>query len=199
MAEGEWSFPREKVINIENAIKKGIPLRSDTHAPQNVRVSIYSDYDTSYCAGSVFLEITLDDEYKLNHLFHDTSPFWPQWIDFLGKIVNLDLPAQFTWDHTETFMLDDAQEYKSHEFVRYEAVLLDVRQNFRLKIYKRWHDDDEDFLILDEVVDRYQFVGGFTDGFSNFLQTDYQMYPDLEGKTLDLRTLPLENLKNFAE
>jgi hypothetical protein len=198
LAEKEWYFPRETVNKVKDAIERGVPLRSDIHAPQDVRLSIRSDYETPYYAGHVFLEFTLDDEFKLHHLFHDTSPFWPQWIDFLGKIARNDLPAQFLWNHKETFTLDSSEKYEIHEFVRYEAEPLDARQNFRLKIFRRWTDED-DFLVIDEVVDRRQFVSRFTDELESFLQSHYQVHPDLDGKTFDLHTLPLDNLKNFVE
>jgi hypothetical protein len=66
---------------------------------------------------------------------------------------------------------------------------LDVLENFRLKIFTKYWDEDE-FLLLDEVVDRLQFTQGFADSFKEFLKTEYRLEPDKEGKTFDLRTLP---------
>jgi hypothetical protein len=44
---------------------------------------------------------------------------------------------------------------------------------------------------MDEVVDRRKFASGFTDSFKKFLKKKYKVMPDPNGKTFDLRTLPL--------
>lgn len=46
-----------------------------------------------------------------------------------------------------------------------------------------------DFLLLDEVLDRRQFVVAFCDVFEQFLAKDYNVYDSSEGKHFDLRTL----------
>ena len=66
---------------------------------------------------------------------------------------------------------------------------------FRLTITEA-DDSYEDFLLLDEVLDRRQFVGAFCDVFEQFLVKNYKVNNSSEGEYFDLRTLPLTGLKD---
>jgi hypothetical protein len=46
--------------------------------------------------------------------------------------------------------------------------------------------------MLDEVLDRQQFTNGLIASFEQFLKKEYQVAPDNDGNTFDLRMLSLE-------
>jgi hypothetical protein len=194
LAEKEWSMPARVVAHIQESIAKGIPLRSDVHSPSYVEFIVRGGYDTEYLEGQVFLEVWLDDEDKLYLLSHDTSTFWPELIDFFGKIASQSLPAECEHDRHTTMpnsSLTAVEEFRQATTFLAESV--DDPQNFRLKILTQWQKEAR-FLYMDEVVDRRQLVRGFANSFAQFLQSDYQMRPDHDGKTFDLRTLSIEKL-----
>jgi hypothetical protein len=130
----------------------------------------------------------LDDDEKLFFLSPDTSPFWMDLVRFFENIAAGSLPAECRHENRLTFI-----ENINHYWTTFRAEPIGSGQNFRLKIYTK-QDDEEEFLYFDEVVDRTAFVRGFAASFSDFLQNHYQVKPDPDGKTFDLRTLSLEKL-----
>jgi hypothetical protein len=195
-AEVEWYTPKKLVDQFQQAILAGIPLRSDTHLPQPVECSVSGDYENGSIEGYVSIHITFEEETIVwIHLF-DTHPFWREWLDFLGGIANGNLPA--TCEHHRILHLnlsppdEDPVEWRS--CTRLVAEPLDMLENFRLKIFTNWQDEPE-FLRMDEVVDRRKFASGFTDSFKKFLKKEYKVMPDPNGKTFDLRALPLGKFK----
>ncbi len=192
--EKDWYTPRQAVLHIQEAILRGIPLRSDIHSPQPVEFTVSGDYKTGFLEGQIFIEVRLDEQEVFDRLLQDTSPFWPQWIVFLEKIAAGDLPAEF--EHTRVFLVSEPPRSENdewHQVVRFRAEPLKDAHNFRLKIYTHWNDEEE-FLLLEEVANRQKLVRGFVDSFQRLLRDRYQVCPDSEGKTFDLRTLSLGKL-----
>ncbi len=191
-AEQDWATPRRLVDMLHQSIVQGIPSRSDTHAPQLVTCCVEADYETPYLEGDIFFRIGFEEEDIVSIIMFDTDPFWRRLVEFLGRIASADLPA--VCEHTRTVTLSDITPEGRFQIVtRLVAEPLDVTENFRLKIlisdYVR-----TDFLRLDEVVSRRQFVSGFCDSFLALLEDTYRIEPDLAGRTFDLRTLPLDKL-----
>lgn len=193
LAEKHWGMPSQIVLYLENAITKGVPLRSDIHSPQHVECLVKGDYDIEYVDGRVFFHIIFEEEQIVSILLFDTHPFWQQAFDFMQNIASGDLPAQCEHLKVDTWNTDPEPPVKFRLLTRLVAELLDTAENFRLKIFTQYQDEPE-FLRLDEVVDRRQFTHGFADSFKQFLKRDYQLAPDKDGKTFDLRILSLEKL-----
>jgi hypothetical protein len=142
--------------------------------------------------GRVFIRINLEDENLISILLFDTNPFWQQIVDFFGQIASGILPA--ACEHLRVFQLTVASPKTPDEYrviTRLLAELLDVPQNFRLKIFTKSQEETE-FLLLDEVLDRQQFTNGPIASFEQFLKKEYQVAPDNDGNTFDLRMLSLE-------
>jgi hypothetical protein len=191
-AQIEWYTPKKLVTQFEQAILAGIPLRSDIHLPQPVECSVSSDYEHGSIEGYNSIHITFEEEEIAWLYLFDTSPFWLEWLDFLGKIASGNLPA--SCEHLRISQLNmsppdgDPVEWRSHTRLVAEPVA--VTENFRLKIFTTL-DKEPEFLRLDEVVDRRRFTSGFAHSFKKFLKDKYKMLPDKNGKIFDLRTLSL--------
>jgi hypothetical protein len=112
----------------------------------------------------------------------------------MGNIATGNLPA--ACEHLRVLRWDlpsQEEPYESRQQTRLVAEPLDAPENFRLKIITAW-DDEPDFLLLEEVVNRRQFTEGFAYSLKKFLDEEYQLTPDNDGKIFDLRTLPLAKL-----
>lgn len=194
LAEKEWYLSKELVAKLHRAIVTGIPLRSDIHVAQDVESAVQGAYDVGYVEGRVFFRIIFDEEWIISILMFDTNPFWGQAIDFFGQIASGNLPA--SCEHHRVFQLSTAEPgnpFDVHLRTRLVAEPLDVPENFRLKIFTTYRDEKE-FLLLEEVVDRHTFTQSFLNSFQKFLKDEYQIFPDKDSKTFDLRTLSLEKL-----
>ena len=188
------SMPRKEVIQIQQSIVQGMPLRSDIHSPQLVDFSLRADYENESSEGFVSLKLWLNNEDRFVFLSPDTSSFWPQLIGFFEQVAGGILPAECEHEmNTTTLNMFLTAIVDLHRVTRFRAEPVDDPNNFRLRITSR-QQDQADYLILDEVVDRNKFVHGFADCFSQFLRKDYQMRPDRDGNTFDLRTLSLDKL-----
>ncbi len=193
LAETDWFTPWRLVDMLHQSIVRGIPARSDAHAPQPVTCRVEADYETPYLEGDVFFRIDFEEEEIVSIILFDTNPYWQQLVDFLGKIASGDLPA--TCEHTRVIDFNDMApgEQRFQIVTRLVAEPLEVEENFRLKIFVSDYART-DFLRLEEVVSRRQFTSGFSDSFLALLEEKYRMEPDLDGQTFDLRTLPLDKL-----
>jgi hypothetical protein len=194
VAETEWGFPHQIVDSIQIAIANGIPLPSEIDSPRPVEIVVKGGYGVNYIDGHVFIHVTVDDYPQLYFLLHDTDPFWQNWVDFLGEVAKGNLPAQCEHLRVETYPEPDqssSEEYRVQ--TRFSAEALDHPDNFRLRIYTRTQEEDE-FLLVDEVVNRGECAHGFTSTFRKFLREEYRLVPDNDGNTFDLRTLSLEKL-----
>lgn len=190
-AETAWYFPRKDVERVKNAMEKGYPLRSDVNAFQPIYFSVKAAYEEGYEEGHTFLQANLDDNRCLDILLYDTNPFWREWITFLGQVASGDFPASCEHIRIVEF-LPDEPPYRFTHCLTAEAVA--NPENFRLKIFTQEYDD-EPFLFLNEVLNRQQCVRGFAEVFGEFLRENYQVYPDNDEKTFDLRTLPIDKLE----
>jgi hypothetical protein len=193
LAEKEWFMPGRMIEHLCSAIEKGIPLRSDIHSPQDIECLVVGDYDTEYINGRVFFQIIFEQEKIVSILLFDTHPFWQQVIDFFGHIASGTLPVSCEHLKVDSWGMDSESPEEYRTLVRLVAEPLDTTENFRLKIFTKYQDEPE-FLRLDEVVNRRQFAHGFAASFKQFLEQEYQLVPDGDGKTFDLRSLSLEKL-----
>jgi hypothetical protein len=194
LSEKQWYLPKKLVAKFQHDITSGIPLRSDIHSPQPVTPSIEGGYDIGALDGRVFFRIVFEEDWIVSIVLFDTNPFWGQLIEFMGMIASGNLPAGCEHLHVMRFntpLQEEPAEFRSK--TRLAAEPLEAADNFRLKIFTQWQEEAE-FLLLDEVVDRRQFTSGFAGSFRKFLKKEYRVEPDRDGKTFDLRTLSLETL-----
>lgn len=194
LAEKEWFMPGQIIEHLHSAIEKGIPLRSDIHSPQDIQCLVKGAYNVEYMNGCVFFQLIFEEEEIVSILLFDTHPFWKQALDFFGNIVSGNLPASCEHLRVDSWGMDSESPEEYRSLVRLVAEPLDAAENFRLKIFTKFQNEPE-FLQLDEVVNRRQFTHGFANSFWQFLKQDYQLAPDRDGKTFDLRTLSLEKLE----
>lgn len=191
-----WRAPERIVSKLCRAILNGIPPRSDVHAPQPVMCAVRGGYDMAYLEGRVFFSVTFEEETLVSILLFDTHPFWLQLAAFFEAIASNALPA--CCEHRRSVdcgPFDDAEQGPVYQLkTRLCAEPLGVPENFRLKMWTSW-DQEPAFLLLDEVVARRQFVHRFAASFRLFLATNYRSVPDPQGRTFDLRTLPLAGLE----
>ena len=195
-----WGFPKRIVSRLCRAILDGIPPRSDIHAPQVVECGVRGGYDMGFLEGRGFFTVTFEEETLVSILRFDTHPFWLQLVEFVGAVARNALPAGcedlriVDWGP-----LGDGEEGTESQLkTRLCAEPLAAPENFRLKIWQYW-DDEPEFLALDEVVERQRFVQDFSASLKRFLATEYRIEPDPQGRTYDLRTLPLKWLDLASE
>jgi hypothetical protein len=195
-----WEFSEPVVRRLCQAIVNGIPPRSDVHAPQTVVCAVYGGYDMDYLDGRVFFTIAFEEETLVSFLRFDTHSLWPRLLEFFGAIAGNALPAcceelqVVDWG----FWDDEVPELVVRRKTRLCAEPLAAPENFRLRIWESL-DEESAFLLLDEVVERRQFVDSFATSLRLFLATEYCVVPDPEGGTFDLRTLTLKPLDMDSE
>jgi hypothetical protein len=177
-------------------------FRSLQSLPQRLEYRIHGSYDYDLIE-ELRWEIWVEDEFKQFFDWWDTSPFWTQWIDFLGKISSGDLPAQLGFPEKLrggllTRFVPSIEDLGIFRITYMQAEPLDDPQNFRLHIRSTNWQGEGNHLVMDEVINRSQCVRGFAELFGHFLKNEYQMQPDRDGKTFDLRTLSLEKLSQLG-
>ena len=193
----EWGPPRRIVENIQNAIAKGLPLRTDPHAPKHADFIIYPSYDPGLTEDHVNLQIWLNNDFRLHYSLQDTDPFWPNLVNFLEKIASGDFPVQFEYIDNMRFSMLGALVPSIEQFerkFRLLATAVDQHEHFRLRYYMTEAQSKYEELILDEIIDRQQFTRSFVESFGEFLRSQYQMSEDGIGKVFDLRSLSLGKL-----
>lgn len=197
LVERRWEFPRRVVENVQSTIAKGILLRPDPLAPKHVDFIIYPSYGLDMTEDHVGFQLWADDNFRLHISLQDTDPFWPNLVDFLGKIASGDFPAEFEYTDNMHFSLLGALMPSFNQFERKHRLVAsaaDEPGNFRLQRYfTEWQSEDE-VLIMTETINRQQCIHGFVESFGDFLRDFYQVSVDGNGKVFDLRTLPLEKL-----
>ena len=189
-AEREWNFPQQFVNNIYTALQTG-------DFSQKVQLFLRSDYD-NYQDGSHTLLLLSNYEHYLSCSLHDTDLFWEQWFGFLERIATADFPAQCDYEKETEWSILDLKPRTHRQEVRFQAIVVDDKQKFRFKV-SRMNGGQEAQLLIDETLDRQNFVQEFLAYFDELLQNTYQMLPDQDGKTFDLRSLPLDKIRDWIK
>lgn len=192
-----WAPPRRIVENIQNAVAKGLPLRSDPNAPKHADFIIYPSYGHGLTEDHVNLQIWLNDDFMLHYSLQDTDSFWPNLVGFLEKISAGNFPAQFEYIDNMRFSMLGALIPSIEQFERKQRLLataFDQSENFRLRRYRTEAQSNYEELIMDEIIDRGQFTRSFIESFREFLMSHYQVSEDGVGKVFDLRSLSLGKL-----
>jgi hypothetical protein len=192
-SEIQWGLPRRAIARFQQKFPQGFPARRDAGSPAQVQFSLSSNYAALYHdKGYVFFEIEVGEDEPLELQLHDSDPFWPGWLDFVGRIAAGDLPVQCEQRRSSDFFpgLLPVQELTTG----FSAEAVAAPDNFRFKIFIR-QNQEEAILLLEQEVERRPFVRGFAECFAAFLREDYQVSPDSDDKTFDLRSLPRDGLQ----
>lgn len=201
-SRGDWHLMLADIASFEQFQARLIPPRSDLSRAEPVSFTI----DRPENAPSPFqwMALWIWDIPLIEWMLDDFDPFWGIWFDFLDKIADGRLPAKAEYTDTRMIQLliDLAEEepggdspvcHCGHSI--YADPLPDPHL-FRLRFLAHG-PDEQNFLALDEILDRRQFVGGFCRSFENFLSNSYKLSATEEGQSFDLRSLPLGELKSL--
>ncbi|MFN8382739.1 MAG: hypothetical protein U0V02_12400 [Anaerolineales bacterium] len=194
IVDKKWELPSRVLEHVHDTIAKGLPLIVDPHAPNHVDFVIFPSYFSSFTEDHINLQLWIEDDFTFHVSLEDTSPFWPSLIDFLDKIANFTLPAEFNFINDLYFSLlgklvSSVKGYASK--YRLIATNAEEPENFRLQIYVQ---SENERLITDAVINRKQFTHAFVEAFGEFLQDEYQTSVDRNGKVFDLRTISLAKI-----
>lgn len=194
-ADVEWEIPKKLVEQVQQDIHTGIPPRSNIHAPQPVECLINGKHARNAQQDQAFFTISLENNDLVFITLSGENPFWHTWLNFLANIASASLPAECMYTHISRMGIwTDTSASEIRQQTRLLAEPLPVPEHFRLKIFTRF-DDEDAFLLLDEVVERRQFIKGFTRSFRQYLNTNYKYTPHPGAPTPDLRTISLERLE----
>lgn len=192
LAEASWGLLRKRVARTSDAIRAGIPLRSDIHAAHDVAFEIFGGYGKGFEEGNVFIRLLSEDEIIFTILLFDNNPFWSELVDFIRKVSTGEFPAACLHRRVHVWKFQSPESpYETRIDTRLQAEQLAIPENFRLKVFEKFQDENE-FLVWDEVVRLSRFVEGFRGAMRKFLAKEYHVIPDQDGKMFDLRSLSLD-------
>lgn len=204
VSKTDWCLSLSDLQTFEKSQKSGIALRSDINIAQPAHFSLVrvkGDFESPVQWMNLY---SLELLQPMVFVLHDLDQFWHDWIAFLEKVLNNQIPAEVKYVNTD--WLSSVQEdiisgeripTNSIKDIGYflHAKPLPHPDNFRLQIL----DTDfyrTNYLFFDEVLNRRQFVSEFCDAFEDFLETTYKVCYDENGKVFDLRTLPISRLRS---
>ncbi|MEW5869328.1 MAG: hypothetical protein AB1894_08640 [Chloroflexota bacterium] len=199
-----WGLTKAVISDFERFQRRAIPPRSDLTAAEPLAFAFRrSDQPRSPVQ---WMDIRMWGLLLITWMLDDGDPFWPEWFAFLEQVAAGRLPAGFEWcnlhlqqlvrDMRQAFDLP-APEVEPVCNTIQRADPLEQPHLFRLAITES-DDRYQDFLRLDEVLERRQFVDAFCQAFEKFLAEDYELLPGEDGSSFDLRSLPLERLKSLV-
>ena len=200
-----WGISLKDIIEFEHLYKRPISPRNDICSAEPVKFGI-ERFD-HYRWPSLWMHLEIWTMALVKCQIEDTNSFWPDWFALLEKIALDQLPAQaeFLDLTTGKFMLDGIAkgfipetERWTTEVIQWRAEPLEHPNHFRLKII-RTNSSYKDFPLLDEVLDRRQFVSAFCEAFERMLKSGYRARKDEDGEKFNLRSLPLAKLKKLVE
>jgi hypothetical protein len=177
---GMWHVPEEEVWPVLEAIKGGLPPRSDISSPQNVTIKISKGYPDGL---KFFILNGYEDVYF--HPLMDGDPFLQDLIDFLIKVNDGNLPAEFEHHRFYETSDDNANQITGWELIRFRAEALPVEENFRLIFYDN-HFDEQEFMLLNEVVNRQLFADRFAASLKQLLQTGEPIFKEQNEKVFGM-------------
>ena len=203
---GNWHLTMSDIKSFEELQKRGVASRADIIVAQPIHFTLQSGKEWELPAQWMNFEIKgLTPQVVC--VLNDTDEFWPNWFGFLEKIMLDQLPAEVKYVNIG-WVKDVRKDIASGEITSVEsdrdfgsvlrAESLSHPNHFRFIV----RDTDlsyVDFLLLDEVQSRRQFVSEFCDVFEDFLETEYQLVRGADGSLFDLRTLPLDRLRALLE
>lgn len=202
-SRGDWEFSLADVIAFEQFQQRVIPPRSDIHAAEPVQMTLRRDrYTQSACQ---WLDMQVWGIPLVTMVLPDSHPMWPQWFDWLEKILLGQFPAEVNFRnltieqlHRDMIARGDLPATAEEQPWGYtlRAGSVDHARHFRLAVTEA-DNKYRAFLQIDEVQDRRAFVSAFCAEFERMLEEEYQPLPDDGGAFCDLRRLPLEHLKTL--
>lgn len=201
---GDWQIRPEDVDDLEAFLTRSIPPRTEISVAQPLHFSF--SRSEHFELPAQWLTWTTWDMPMLTWMLTDTDPFWQDWFAILEKIAT-GQPAEFIWENRAsnefTRELVESGELPFEELepawhMKVRAEPLPHPNRFRLTITDTdsWYSD---FPLLDEILDRRQMVQAFCETFEQFLEKDYQVFAEEDGRVFDLRTLPLDRIKTLLQ
>lgn len=199
-AESEWAFPYFLIENFERDLVQGFDLHREIFPISTV------NYVFSHCGGYggtqyPSFDIWVDDRMAASLPMNDNPDFWRTWFSFLENIARTALPAGAVFQNTEENHPDDVNIIMDFGWKfchRFNARPLADVALFHLEV--DWEPDGigSPRQLISAAFDRRQFVGAFAETFSNFLYTSYPAYLEENVGRFDLRTLPLDKLRQLT-
>ena len=177
---GMWHVPEEEVWPVLEAIKGGLPLRSDIYSPQNVTFKFSKGYPDGL---KFFILNGYEDVYFLTLEAGDS--FLQDLVDFLTKINDGNLPAEFEHRRICDTIDDEGKRITGWEVIRFRAEPLPVEENFRLIFYDN-HFDEQEFMLLNEVVNRQIFADRFVASLKHLLQIGQPVFCEQNDKVFGI-------------
>lgn len=194
-AESEWEFPYFLIENFERNLIEGFNKTSNSESA-GIAHFVFNHYRGYGGTQAPSFAIWMANRLALFMAMDDIAHYWPAWFDLLEKIVRGDLPLDVVFKREAEdnpgffsfFGMDVVFHFQSNPSTE--------PHHFRLKITSLLATLEPEMsqTILDEVLDRRQFVNAFAQAFKEFLETDYMAFLDSGETNFDLRLLPLDRL-----
>lgn len=177
---GMWHVPEEEVWPVLEAIKGGLPLRSDIDSPQNVTIKISKGYPDGL---NLLILNGYEDVYF--RALMDGDPLVQDLIDFLIKVNDGNLPAEF--EHRSFYETSDDNQNRitGWELIRFRAEALPIEENIRLIIYDYQFNEPE-FMLLNEVVNRQLFADRFVASLKQLIQNGEPVFKEQNEKVFGI-------------
>ncbi len=199
-SRGDWEFSLADVIAFDEFHQRTIPPRSNPAFAEPIKMNMLRFHPPNEICQ---LEIEVWGIPVKRLILPDSDPRWPELFDWLEKILRGQFPAEKYLHDLRTEMMyrrmiarggvpDSILDKPLGNIFR--AVAVDHPRHFRLVVIPTDHKYP-DYIEIDEVQDRFTFVGAFCTEFERMLTEEYQVVPDEYGTVFDLHNLPLERLK----
>lgn len=200
-----WHLTEADVLAVDRMLANPPSLRSDITRAERLDFSF--TWNASYPVAGFWLEISVLEMSQAFLNLQDDDPFWAGWFAFLEKVLKNDLPfrmvcrdgrqIEFISELVEEGDLPESSLECEPQLI-FGAEALDHVGHFRLKIF----EDDcrkTNFLRVNEVLDRCQFVRGFCTIFEKMLIEIETTTPELAASAFVLRQLPLEWIRKILD
>jgi hypothetical protein len=197
-AESEWEFPHFLIENFERDLAQDFSPGS-VSKPTSIANFVFGHYGgyggQTYPAFSIWIN-NCDIQYMS---MNDISRFWWMWFELLEKIGRGDFPAEIVFHEEMEDQYDDHKEHFLMPFMnasrRFIAEAVPSAELFRLKIEVTVKQPEvHQTILVENNLDRRQFVGAFVDAFQDFLKTSYRTFLESGENKFDLRILPIGKL-----
>ena len=196
-AEGEWEFPYFLIEGFEHDLVQGCAVNTNSQ-PVRTANFVFGHFGGFGGQASPSFHIWIDARHTLFVFMDDTPHLWWEWFDLLEKIGRGDLPIQKALQRDENIERNLFLMFGRDVEYYFEAQPVAQQPDvFRLKLSTAMPRLEVEDDISDDILDRRQFVGAFIKSLEDFLHTNYLAFLESGGITFDLRSLPVERLREM--
>ena len=196
-AASEWEFPYFLIEDFEAELAQGFAVSVAEALTRRVHFVFY------HCGGYGGVEhpifaLWVGSHYALQMDLEDKAQLWYAWFSLLEKIKRGAFPFEQVVEHYNEVGEEGIIRlpwYRSKTSYTLEG--MPDERFFRLVVtafFPESAPEKQPSVLMNVILERYQFVEAFLQAFQEFLEMDYLAFLASGDCEFDLRTLPLDQL-----